>query len=112
MLFRSAVLGAGRPADHPVVLGAVKTNVGHLEAGAGIAGLVKTILVLMHREAPPNLHLNELNPHIDIEGFPVIFPKDCVPLGKWKEENSRLLAGLSSFGFGGTNACLAFSKFN
>jgi NAD(P)-dependent dehydrogenase (short-subunit alcohol dehydrogenase family) len=78
--------------------------VGHLEAGAGAAGLVKAILVLLHREAPPNLHLKKLNPHINVEGFPVLFPQERTPLGRWTGSGGRILAGLSSFGFGGTNA--------
>ncbi|MBM4057354.1 MAG: acyltransferase domain-containing protein, partial [Planctomycetes bacterium] len=99
-----AVYGAGRSAERPLVLGAVKTNIGHLEAGAGIAGLLKAVLVLVHREAPPNLHLKNLNPHINVDGFPVVFPHERMALGKWTGGGGKVLAGLSSFGFGGTNA--------
>jgi len=99
-----SVYGAGRSEERPLVLGAVKTNIGHLEACAGTAGLIKVVLSLIHREAAPNLHLKKLNPHLNLSGFPVVFPKERVPLGQWTGSGGRLLAGLSSFGFGGTNA--------
>merc|ERR1719171_1413474 len=95
-----AVLSQGRRAEDPVVLGAVKSNIGHLEGAAGVAGLIKAVLALQHRKVPPNLHFTELNPHIDVEGFPCVFPTEVVPL----KEGKKLVAGLSSFGFGGTNA--------
>ena len=75
-----------------------------MEAGAGVAACFETILVLLHREAPPNLHLKKLNPHINVEGFPLIFPHERTSLGKWTGGSGRIVAGLSSFGFGGTNA--------
>eukprot|EP00918_Siedleckia_nematoides_P020146 GHVU01042939.1.p1 GENE.GHVU01042939.1~~GHVU01042939.1.p1 ORF type:complete len:2046 (+),score=318.55 GHVU01042939.1:72-6140(+) len=95
-----AVYGAGRSVDNPLVVGAVKTNFGHLEGASGIAGFVKVLLCLRHREMPPNLHFESLNPHIDVDGFDVVFPKYMTSL----PQRRKIYAGLSSFGFGGTNA--------
>ena len=85
----------------PCVLGAVKTNIGHLEAAAGIAGIIKTVLALRHGHIPPNLHFNELNPHISLDGTRFTLPTEEQP---WPEGVERRYAGVSSFGFGGTNA--------
>ena len=82
----------------PCWIGSVKTNIGHLEAAAGIAGLIKVVLALQHQKIPPNLHLNRLNPHIE-PGTSLNFPTQIQP---W-HSGSRY-AGISSFGFGGTNA--------
>jgi acyl-CoA synthetase (AMP-forming)/AMP-acid ligase II/3-oxoacyl-(acyl-carrier-protein) synthase len=97
----SAVLSAGRPPGRPCVLGAVKTNIGHLEAAAGIAGFIKAVLALWHGEIPRNLHFRELNPHISPDGTPFVFPTGPTP---WPPSDGLRLAGVSSFGFGGTNA--------
>jgi acyl transferase domain-containing protein/NADPH:quinone reductase-like Zn-dependent oxidoreductase/acyl carrier protein/SAM-dependent methyltransferase len=94
-----AVLREGRPADRPVVVGSVKTNVGHLEAAAGVAGLIKVVLSLNHGEIPPHLHLKELNPHISLREIPAVIPTTLRP---WPR--GRRVAGVSSFGFSGTNA--------
>uniref|UniRef100_A0A0G4HEN0 Uncharacterized protein n=1 Tax=Chromera velia CCMP2878 TaxID=1169474 RepID=A0A0G4HEN0_9ALVE len=106
-----AVYGEGRGEENPLVIGAVKTNFGHLEGAAGIAGFIKLVLVLQHRSAPPNLHLKQLNPHLDIEGFPVVFPTEAVALGGMggasgtsSLRHRKLIGGVSSFGFGGANA--------
>ncbi|WP_218080277.1 type I polyketide synthase [Anthocerotibacter panamensis] len=94
-----AVLEAGRRADERCVLGSVKTNIGHLEAAAGIAGLIKTVLALRHGLVPPHLHLKQLNPHLELEGTPFsVATSACF----WPQ--ARRLAGVSSFGLGGTNA--------
>ncbi|CAJ1343367.1 unnamed protein product, partial [Effrenium voratum] len=85
-----------------VVLTAVKTNIAHLEGAAGIAGFLKSVHMLEHHQAPPNLHFQSLNPHIDLEDFPAVIP---VELQELPEET---VSGLSSFGFGGTNAHLTF----
>ncbi|CAM9149630.1 unnamed protein product [Chrysoparadoxa australica] len=96
-----AVYGQYRDEESPLVVGALKTNIGHLEGAAGIAGLIKAVLVLQHQAAPPNLHFSKLNPAIDVEGFPVVFPArgGLTPL-----QGSGIYAGVSSFGFGGANA--------
>ncbi|WP_436887339.1 type I polyketide synthase [Nocardiopsis dassonvillei] len=91
------VYGAG---DRACALGSVKANLGHQEAAAGISGLVKALLVLEHGEAPPLVHLREVNPEIDLSGTRLTLPTSPVPL----PAGERRLAGVSSFGFGGANA--------
>ena len=96
-----AVLSRGRALEQPCFIGSAKTNIGHLEAAAGIAGLIKAVLCLQHRELPPHLHLNRLNPHIELDGTPFSIPTARQP---WPASASPRTAGVSSFGFGGTNA--------
>ena len=96
----ASVLGTARPADRPVVVGTVKANIGHTEAAAGMAGLIKAVLCLQHREIPPHLHLTEPNPFIPWQTIPVRVPRELMP---WPE-GAPLVAGVSSFGFSGTNA--------
>jgi acyl transferase domain-containing protein len=93
------VLGAGRADGNECIIGSVKTNIGHLEAGAGVAGIIKTALVLEHHLVPPHLHLVEPNPLIDFERLKLKLPLEAEPL-----PSGRLLAGVNSFGFGGANA--------
>jgi acyl transferase domain-containing protein len=81
-------------------IGSVKTNIGHLDAAAGVAGLIKTVLALEHRQIPKNLHFETPNPQIDFDGSPIYVAADLL---EWKSEGPRR-AGLSSFGVGGTNA--------
>ncbi len=96
------VLAVGRPAGERCLVGSVKTNFGHLEAAAGIAGLIKTALALKHRAVPANLHFHEPNPQIAIAELPLDVPRTLVP---WPgPEEAAAFAGVSSFGFGGTNA--------
>ncbi|MDM0053046.1 type I polyketide synthase [Variovorax sp. J22R115] len=97
----TAVLSEGRTADLPCWLGSVKTAIGHLEAAAGIAGLVKTVLALQHAELPAHLHLQRPNPHLKLDGTPFSIPTTRHP---WPRGARRRIAGVSSFGFGGTNA--------
>jgi len=97
----AAVLGRDRPKDRPLAIGSVKTNFGHLEAAAGMAGLIKLVLALQHREIPPHLHLQQPNPHIPWERLPVTVPTQPTP---WAAGPRKRVAGLSSFGFSGTNA--------
>lgn len=97
----SAVLGPGRDPDRPVVLGSVKTNIGHLESAAGIAGLIKTVLSLRHEAIPPLLHLREVNPDIGVDKLPVRLATELIP---WRRGSRPRLAGVSSFGASGTNA--------
>ena len=95
------VLGEARARDQPVLVGSVKTNLGHLEAAAGIAGLIKVVLSLHHGEIPPHIHFRTPNPHIPWAELPVAIPTKAVP---WPAIGGRRIAGLSSFGFSGTNA--------
>jgi len=92
---------ADRPADRPIAVGTVKTNVGHLEAAAGIAGLIKLVLALQHEAIPPHPHLQRLNPHVDWDRLRVTIPTTLTP---WPRGERRRVAGVSSFGFSGTNA--------
>ena len=97
----AAVLGRGRSAENRLQIGSVKTNMGHLESAAGVAGLMKAVLVLQNREIPPHLHLQERNPYIPWESLLVDIPVERTPL---RPIDSRYLIGTSSFGFSGTNA--------
>ncbi|MFJ4578699.1 SDR family NAD(P)-dependent oxidoreductase [Streptomyces echinatus] len=94
------VLGQGRPADAPLLIGSVKTNIGHLEAAAGVAGLIKVALSMRHRLLPATLHHDAPNPDIAFDDLRLAVPTEPVP---WPADGDRLLAGISSFGFGGTN---------
>ena len=91
--------GKGRDANHPLLLGSAKSNIGHLEGAAGIASVIKVILSLNHRVLPPNLHLKQLNPKINLEAIPAKIVTSPTP---WDAPIRR--AGISSFGFTGTNA--------
>ena len=73
----NAVYGNDSEREIPLVLGAVKTNVGHLEAAAGMAGLIKLILSLAHRHVPANLHMEEVNPAINFDGLSAVLPASC-----------------------------------
>lgn len=97
----AAVLGPKRTKENPLMIGSVKTNIGHLEAAAGVAGLIKVALSLQNEEVPANLHFQAMNPHIDWAGMPLEIPVEARP---WRRSKSRRLAGVSSFGFSGTNA--------
>src|SRR5215213_6652776 len=82
-------------------LGSVKSNIGHLDAGAGVAGLIKTVLALKHRELPPSLHYQTPNPEIDFANSPFYVNASLRP---WERNGAPRRAGVSSFGMGGTNA--------
>ncbi|GAA3130897.1 type I polyketide synthase [Streptomyces rectiviolaceus] len=99
----SAALGAGRgrAADQPLLIGSVKTNIGHLEAAAGIAGLIKTVLALHHDEIPPHLHFTAPGPHADLDALGLRVVTGPEP---WPRYSGTARAGVSAFGFGGTNA--------
>ena len=93
-----AVLGQAPSRRDPLLLGSVKTNIGHLESAAGLAGLIKTVLALELRTVPPNLHFAEPNPHIPFDDLRLRVVTEPMDLG-----TQPVSAGVSSFGFGGTN---------
>ena len=95
------VLADGRPPSSPCLIGSVKTNIGHLEAAAGVAGLIKVALALRHRAIPPSLNFTEPNPEIPFDNLPVRVAQTLTP---WPANGGRAVAGISSFGMGGTNA--------
>jgi acyl transferase domain-containing protein/acyl carrier protein len=97
----------GRQEGPPLFLGAVKTNIGHLEAASGIAGLIKAALCVERGLIPPNLHFSDLNPHTSFDGTTLAMPKELTP---WPAVQGRRFAGLSSFGFSGTNAHLILEE--
>ncbi|MDY7093375.1 MAG: SDR family NAD(P)-dependent oxidoreductase [Acidobacteriota bacterium] len=102
-----AVLGAGRDLETPFFLASAKTNIGHLEAAAGIAGLIKTVLSLEHATVPPHLHFEEPNPRLSWASLPVRVPTAPEP---WPRCERRRVAGVSSFGFGGTNCHVVLAE--
>ncbi|MFM9034351.1 MAG: SDR family NAD(P)-dependent oxidoreductase [Mycobacterium sp.] len=96
------VLGRGRQADQPLLIGSIKSNLGHLEAAAGIAGLVKAVLAVDRGTVPPNRGYRNPNPHIPFEKLRLKVVAEPTP---WSgDDGGPRIAGVSSFGFGGTNA--------
>ncbi|MCB9896965.1 MAG: SDR family NAD(P)-dependent oxidoreductase [Planctomycetes bacterium] len=100
-----AVFGPGR--ERPLLVGSVKTNIGHSEPAAGVAGLIKVVLALRHAALPPHLHLREPNPHVPWDKSVVRVPLETTP---WPAGPRPRIAGVSSFGFGGTNAHVVLSE--
>ncbi|NEO43916.1 MAG: SDR family NAD(P)-dependent oxidoreductase [Moorea sp. SIO4A3] len=95
----ATVLGQNRTANNPLLIGSVKTNIGHLEAAAGIAGLIKVVLSLQNQAIPPHLHFDKPNPHLNWDRLPIQVPQSFTP---WNSASRN--AGISSFGISGTNA--------
>ncbi|MUG94287.1 SDR family NAD(P)-dependent oxidoreductase [Scytonema sp. UIC 10036] len=102
----TAVFGKNRSQDQPLTVGSLKTNIGHLEAAAGIAGLIKVMLQFQHQEIAPHLHFEHPSPHINWENLPLTVPTQRT---QWSRENPRV-AGVSSFGFSGTNAHVVLAQ--
>lgn len=96
----AAVLGRDRPADRPLLLGSVKTNIGHAEGAAGIAGFIKAVLCLEHHAVPENLHLRTPTPAIDWDATPLVLPRELTPL---PDRGRPAVAGVSALGIAGTN---------
>ncbi len=92
-----ASYGAGHTRENPLMIGSVKTNLGHMESAAGVGGLMKLILALQYGEIPPHLHLRELSPHIAWDELPITIP---TTRSAW---HGRRVGAVSSFGFSGTN---------
>ena len=101
----AAVLGAA--GEQPCLLGSAKTNIGHLEAAAGIAGLIKVVLSLQHEAVPGLVHFRELNPHVDLTGTRLAIPRTLQP---WPRGHGRRCGGVSAFGFGGSNAHIVIEE--
>jgi phthiocerol/phenolphthiocerol synthesis type-I polyketide synthase D len=97
-----AVVGPGRGAGRPLLIGSVKSNLGHLEGAAGITGLIKTVLALHHGRIPASLHFHQPNPHIDFDALGLRVVTEATEWPAAGERPAR--AGVSAFGFGGTNA--------
>ncbi|MFJ9818697.1 SDR family NAD(P)-dependent oxidoreductase [Streptomyces sp. NPDC101151] len=100
-----AVLGRGRPRERPLLVGSVKTNIGHLDGASGVIGLIKAALAIGHRTLPASLHYAEPNPAIPLERLRIRVNDTA---GPWPE--GRRLAGVSSFGLGGTNCHLVVAE--
>ncbi|MCP3678401.1 MAG: polyketide synthase, partial [Deltaproteobacteria bacterium] len=95
-------------------LGSVKTNIGHLETAAGIAGVLKVLLSLRHKKLPASLHCEEVNPYIDLNESPFYLVKETREWKALRDEHDKSLprrAGVSSFGFGGANAHIVLEEY-
>lgn len=103
----ASVLGADRRESRPLLIGSVKSNVGHLEAAAGVTGLIKAALVLHRRQIPPTVHFERPNPLLGLDRLPIEVPTEVMPLPGGGERTP--LVGVSSFGFGGTNSHLVLA---
>lgn len=99
-------LTSDRLATQPLLIGSVKTNIGHLEAGAGVAGLIKAALVVKHGHIPANLHLQNPTGHVSVTELKLDIPATGRPF----PETERRVAGVNSFGFGGTNAHVVLAE--
>ncbi|WP_345289629.1 type I polyketide synthase, partial [Streptomyces gulbargensis] len=101
------VFSAHRAPGDPLLVGSAKTNVGHLEGAAGMVGLLKALLSLTHREIPASLNFETPNPAIDLDGLGLAVPRE---LTAWPHPDRPLVAGVSSFGMGGTNAHVVLTE--
>ena len=102
-----SVLGTARQRTTPLRVGSVKTNIGHLEGAAGIAGLIKTVLCLQHRELPASLNFETPHPRIPLDALGLHVQRE---LGPWPAGDQPLTAGVSSFGMGGTNCHIVLTQ--
>ena len=105
----SEVYCRGRDADRPLLTGSVKTNLGHLESAAGVAGLIKAALVVKHGVIPKHLHFHDPNPGIDWERLPIEVTSEMTD---WPRTDGRTrMAGVNSFGISGTNAHIVVEEY-
>ncbi|ARV65941.1 polyketide synthase [Corynebacterium glutamicum] len=104
-----AVLGYGRDASTPTLLGSAKSNFGHTESAAGIAGVIKVLLALQNKTLPPTVNFAGPNRYIDFDAERLEVVEDP---REWPEYNGHAVAGVSAFGFGGTNAHVVISEYN
>ena len=100
------IFSQGRTSERPLQVASVKSNFGHTESASGIAGLIKVVLALQHEEIPPSLHLNKMNPHIAWDGLTMRVPTEKI---SWNRKDGPRGAGVSSFGFSGTNVHVTLS---
>jgi acyl transferase domain-containing protein/acyl carrier protein len=103
-----AVIGAGRASDAPLLIGSAKTNVGHLEGAAGMVGIAKVALAIKHRQLPASLNFESPNPLAPLPELGLAVPTS---LGPWPAPEQSLIAGVSSFGLGGTNGHVVLSEW-
>ncbi len=103
----AAVYGTGRPADRPCLIGSVKTNIGHLEAASGIAGVLKAVLAIEHAAIPPSINFDTPNPDIAWDGSGLRVVADLTP---WPSTGGPRRAGVSGYGYGGTIAHLVLEQ--
>ncbi|MBF0396790.1 MAG: SDR family NAD(P)-dependent oxidoreductase [Desulfobacterales bacterium] len=101
------VFGNTHTQSNPLIVGSVKTNFGHLEAAAGVACLIKTVLSLQNGEIPPHLHFNNPNPHIPWDKIPIVIP---TKLMEWQSNSKLKIAGVSAFGISGVNVHVVLSE--
>ena len=100
--------GKNRSENKPLTVGSVKTNIGHTESAAGIASLIKVILAMKYNYIPKHLHFNTLNPYIKTDNSSIQIPTKGM---EWTNDKDQLIAGISSFGFSGTNAHVIVEKY-
>ncbi|MDM8549307.1 beta-ketoacyl synthase N-terminal-like domain-containing protein, partial [Desulfobacterales bacterium HSG2] len=109
MIALGNVLCKDRSPDQPLIVGSVKTNIGHSEPASGVAGIIKILLSMRHKEIPPHLHLKTPNPHIPWDSLPVQVPDRSLP---WRKYDGKRIAGVNSFGFSGTNVHVVLEAYN
>jgi acyl transferase domain-containing protein/NAD(P)-dependent dehydrogenase (short-subunit alcohol dehydrogenase family)/acyl carrier protein/ubiquinone/menaquinone biosynthesis C-methylase UbiE len=102
------VFGKNHGEENPLIIGSAKTNIGHLEAAAGIAGLMKLVLQLQHQKIAPHLHFTTPNPYINWSDLPVVIPTKLIP---WEVTGKPRIGGVSSFGFSGTNSHVIIEEY-
>jgi len=102
-------IGVKRDKNNPIPLGSVKSNIGHLEPASGAAGLMKVILSLQHRSIPPSINFESLNPNIDVDSLNLKLVTEQLSL---PDNSDRLIMGVNSFGFGGSNAHAVVAEYN
>src|SRR5205814_6181621 len=93
----------------PCYVSSVKANIGHMETVSGVAGLIKVVLMMQHGQIMRQTHFESLNPHIKLDGTRLVIPTEHT---RWPRTNGRRTAGVSSFGFGGTNTHLIVESPN
>jgi len=103
------ILSKNRPENHPLMVGSVKTNIGHLEGASGIAGLIKNVLILQQQQIPPSLNFHQPNPYIPFKNYKINIP---TKLTDWRPYNYETMkVGVSAFGWGGTNAHVVLEEY-